>query len=94
MTDRSPLWRTAERQAQRNGWARARTAAGAAGLVVVFDRDEEYLELHFGTVAPGSGIPFLVARYRPSRDATLITVSAPDTVLKILEAPRVERRGT
>lgn len=88
MTARSPLWRTVRRQADRNGWTGVNTAAGSAGLVLVFERGDERLEVHFGAVIRRRGIPFLAARYRSSHDATLVVVSEAEAVLKILEAPR------
>jgi hypothetical protein len=88
MPARSPLWRTIRRQADKNGWTGINTAAGSAGLVLVFERGDERLEVHFGAVVQARGIPFLAARYRSSRDATLIVMSEAGAVLKILEAPR------
>jgi hypothetical protein len=88
MTARGPLWRTIRRQADGNGWTSVNTAAGSAGLVLVFERGEERLEVHFGAVERRHGIPFLAARYRRSRDATLIVTSEASAVLKILEARR------
>ncbi len=89
MTDRRhPLWRTIERQAERNGWDRSQTSAGSAGLVMIFRRGEERLEVHFGAVSGKRGIPFLTARYRAALDADLVSLAAPDAVLRFLEAPR------
>ena len=83
----TPWWRTVQRHADRNGWTRVGSNAGSDGLVIHYERRDEWLELRFGP-SRDVGIPFLVARYRPSRDSTLVTISAPDAVLKILEAPR------
>jgi hypothetical protein len=86
VTDRRhPLWRIVERQAEHNGWNRSQTSAGSAGLVMIFERGERRLEVHFGAVSGTDEIPFLSARYRASREATLVSIAAPDAVLRVLE---------
>lgn len=84
---RPPLWLSIERAALRNDWSRDNTSAGSAGLVIIFERRRERLEIHFGAVSRRRGIPFLLARYRSGPDATLVLLREPEAVLKILEAP-------
>jgi hypothetical protein len=82
---RTPLWRTVPRQAERNGWTRVASTADGAGLVIHYERRDEWLEVRFGP-RRSLRIPFVLARYRPALDATLVTISAPAAVLKLLEA--------